>query len=248
MPATPLEVENLSAGYGPTRVLEGVSFAVPAGARLAVLGRNGMGKTTLLATLAGQTRRYDGRIRMGGTDVTALPSAARAMQGLGFVPQARCVFPTLTVEENLFVGLKSRPKSAIQEAYDMFPRLFERRRNLGSQLSGGEQQMLSIARALVLNPKILLLDEPTEGLAPIIVEELLAAIRRIVRDEGLAAIIVEQHAQQILAITDKAVILERGTVACSGSSVALAQDGTTLGKFLGVGAGAATSIPKQQRH
>ncbi|KQX51175.1 MULTISPECIES: ABC transporter ATP-binding protein [Ensifer] len=235
MPATPLEVENLSAGYGPTRVLEGVSFAVPAGARLAVLGRNGMGKTTLLATLAGQTRRYDGRIRMGGTDVTVLPSAARAMQGLGFVPQARCVFPTLTVEENLFVGLKNRPKSAIQEAYDMFPRLFERRRNLGSQLSGGEQQMLSTARSILGRPSILLLDEPLEGLAPVICEELMKAFAELAKTGDMTIVLVEQRIQSALDFADRVIVLERGRIAWTGTPEALAGDHDTVERLLGVG-------------
>ena len=168
MPAAPLEVTGLSAGYGPTRVLEDVSLSVPAGARLAVLGRNGMGKTTLLATLAGLTRHIGGSILVGGADITGLATAQRALSGVGYVPQARWVFPTLTVEENLFVGLKGRPREAIAEAYRMFPRLAERRRNLGSQLSGGEQQMLSTARSILGQPTLLLLDEPLEGLAPVI--------------------------------------------------------------------------------
>ncbi len=166
MPAAPLEVVNLSAGYGPTRVIEGISFSVPAGARLAVLGRNGMGKTSLFATLAGQTRRFEGEIRLGGRDITKEPSATRARAGLGYVPQTRDVFPTLTVEENLQVGLKDRPKDAIEEAYGMFPRLKERRRNLGNQLSGGEQQMLSTARSILGKPSLLLLDEPLEVWRP----------------------------------------------------------------------------------
>ncbi len=162
MPATSLEIEGLSAGYGPTRILEDISFSVPAGKRLAVLGRNGMGKTTLLATLAGQTRRYGGQIRLGGADIAAAPSAARARKGLGYVPQMRCIFPTLTVEENLFVGLKGQPRSVVEEAYRMFPRLKERRRHFGNQLSGGEQQMLSTARTVLGRPSVLLLDEPLE--------------------------------------------------------------------------------------
>src|SRR5690606_1593287 len=179
MPAAALEVTGLSSGYGPTRVIEDVSFSVPAGSRLAVLGRNGMGKTSLFATIAGQTRRYGGNIRLGDRDISRDPSAARALLGLGYVPQTRDVFPTLTVEENLFVGLKDRPKSVVGEAYEMFPRLKERRRNLGSQLSGGEQQMLSTARSILGKPTVLLLDEPLEGLAPVICEELMAAFSRL---------------------------------------------------------------------
>ena len=235
MPATPLEVENLSAGYGPTRVLEGVSFSVPAGARLAVLGRNGMGKTTLLATLAGQTKRYDGRIRLGSTDVTAMPSAARAHQGLGFVPQARCVFPTLTVEENLFVGLKGRPKTALEEAYQMFPRLKERRRNLGNQLSGGEQQMLSTARSILGRPSVLLLDEPLEGLAPVICEELMAAFAVLAKTGDMTIVLVEQRIQSALDFADQVVVLERGRLAWAGTPANLTKDHEAVESLLGVG-------------
>ncbi len=235
MPATPLEVQNLSAGYGPTRVLEDISFSVPAGARLAVLGRNGMGKTTLLATLAGQTKRYGGQIHMGDTDVTALPSASRARKGLGFVPQARCVFPTLTVEENLFVGLKDRPKAALQEAYDMFPRLFERRRNLGSQLSGGEQQMLSTARSILGRPSVLLLDEPLEGLAPVICEELMKAFAELARTGDMTIVLVEQRIQSALDFADQVIVLERGRIAWSGTPQALSDDHDAIERLLGVG-------------
>ncbi|MDK1377333.1 MULTISPECIES: ABC transporter ATP-binding protein [unclassified Sinorhizobium] len=235
MPATSLEVENLSAGYGPTRVLEGISFSVPAGARLAVLGRNGMGKSTLLATLAGQTRRYEGRIRIGETDVTALPSASRALSGLGFVPQARCVFPTLTVEENLFVGLKGRPKSALKEAYDMFPRLHERRRNLGSQLSGGEQQMLSTARSILGRPSVLLLDEPLEGLAPVICEELMKVFAELAKTGDMTILLVEQRIQSALDFADHVIVLERGRIAWTGTPVQLSQDHATVERLLGVG-------------
>jgi branched-chain amino acid transport system ATP-binding protein len=235
MPATPLEVENLSAGYGPTRVLEDVSFSVPAGARLAVLGRNGMGKTTLLATLAGQTRRYDGSIHLGSTDVTSLPSAKRAHQGLGYVPQTRDVFPTLTVEENLSVGLKGRPKTALQEAYDMFPRLKERRKNLGNQLSGGEQQMLSTARTILGRPSVLLLDEPLEGLAPVICEELMAAFTNLAKTGDMTILLVEQRIQSALDFADQVIILERGRLAWQGTPRALSEDHETVERLLGVG-------------
>ncbi|MEK1893026.1 MAG: ABC transporter ATP-binding protein [Rhizobium sp.] len=235
MPATPLEVENLSAGYGPTRVLDGVSFSVPAGARLAVLGRNGMGKTTLLATLAGQTKRYDGTIRIGAADVTAMPSAARAHKGLGYVPQARCVFPTLTVEENLFVGLKGRAKSALDEAYDMFPRLKERRRNLGNQLSGGEQQMLSTARTILGRPSVLLLDEPLEGLAPVICEELMAAFAELAKTGDMTILLVEQRIQSALDFADHVIVLERGRLAWAGTPKALSDDQDAVERLLGVG-------------
>jgi len=235
MSAAPLEVENLSAGYGPMRILENVSFSVPAGSRLAVLGRNGMGKTTLLATLAGQTRRYDGAIRIGTTDIAGLQSAARAHRGLGYVPQTRDIFPTLTVEENLFVGLKGRPRSALQEAYDMFPRLFERRRNLGSQLSGGEQQMLSTARTILGKPSVLLLDEPLEGLAPVICEELMAAFSELAKTGGMTIVLVEQRIQSALDFADNVIILERGRVAWSGTSGELGENHKTVEELLGVG-------------
>ncbi len=235
MPATPLEVENLSAGYGPTRVLENISFSLPAGGRLALLGRNGMGKSTLLATLAGQTRRYDGRIQLGGVDVTPLTSAYRARQGLGYVPQARCIFPTLTVEENLFVGLKDRPKVDLKEAYDMFPRLFERRRNLGSQLSGGEQQMLTTARSILGRPSVLLLDEPLEGLAPVICDELMAAFSQLAATGDMTIVLVEQRIQSALDFADQVIVLERGRIAWSGTPKNLTADHDAVERLLGVG-------------
>ncbi|MBE1206617.1 ABC transporter ATP-binding protein [Aminobacter carboxidus] len=235
MTAAPLEVADLSAGYGPTRVLENVSFAVPAGARLAVLGRNGMGKTTLLATIAGQTKRYGGSIRLGGTDMSSQESSARARSGLGYVPQARCIFPSLTVEENLFVGLKGRDRAAIEEAYQMFPRLKERRRNLGSQLSGGEQQMLSTARTILGKPTVLLLDEPLEGLAPVICEELMAAFSQLASGGEMTVILVEQRIQSALDFADRAIILERGRIAWSGTPAELAGQPEVVERLLGVG-------------
>ncbi len=235
MPAAPLEVRGLSAGYGPTRVIEDVSFSVPAGERLAVLGRNGMGKTTLLASIAGQTKRYGGEIRLGDNDLTRQGSASRALNGLGFVPQARCVFPTLTVEENLFVGLKGRPKSAIREAYDMFPRLEERRRNLGSQLSGGEQQMLSTARSILGKPTVLLLDEPLEGLAPVICDELMAAFARLAQTGDMTIVLVEQRIQSALDFADRVIVLERGRIAWSGTPKQLSDDHDAVEHLLGVG-------------
>lgn len=230
-----LKIEALSAGYSKATVLHQVNLSVEQGTALALLGRNGVGKTTTLNTIVGLTRYQSGSIRLDGVPMERLSPERRVEAGVGWVPQERGIFRSLTVEEN--ITAVARPgRWTLKAVYDLFPRLQERRSNLGNQLSGGEQQMLSIARALVLNPRILLLDEPTEGLAPIIVEELLAAIRRIVREEGLAAIIVEQHAQQILAITDRAIILDRGSVAYSGESASLAEDRATLSKFLGVGA------------
>lgn len=229
-----LNITSLSAGYGKATVIHGIDLALERGKALALLGRNGVGKTTLLNSMVGLTRHHGGAIRLDGLDVTKMTPERRVEAGIGWVPQERGIFRSLTVEEN--ITAVARPgKWTLASMYALFPRLEERRSNFGNQLSGGEQQMLSIARALVLNPKVLLLDEPTEGLAPIIVEELLAAIRKIVRDEGMAAIIVEQHAQQILSITDEAIILDRGSVAHACESSMLAVDHQTLGRFLGVG-------------
>ncbi|MFJ7357153.1 ABC transporter ATP-binding protein [Phyllobacterium sp. NPDC097923] len=234
MPAAQLEVENLCAGYGPTRVIENISFTAAAGSRVAVLGRNGVGKTTLFATLAGQTKRYDGTIKLGNSDLTAMDSAARAWSGLGFVPQSRAIFPSLTVEENLFVGLKGRPRSALQEAYDMFPRLYERRTNSGSKLSGGEQQMLSTARTILGRPSLLLLDEPLEGLAPVICEELMAAFSRLASSGEMTILLVEQRIQSALEFAERVIILERGRIVWDGSSEQLSKDDETVHQLLGV--------------
>jgi branched-chain amino acid transport system ATP-binding protein len=230
-----LKVDNLVAGYGAAVVLHGISLSVPEGRSLAVLGRNGMGKTTLLDTLIGVTRHRGGTIRLGGQDITRLAPEQRARAGIGWVPQERNIFRSLTVEENLTAV--ARPgKWTVARVYEMFPRLHERRANMGTQLSGGEQQMLAIGRALVLNPRLLLLDEPTEGLAPIIVEELLATLQRIIRDEGMATLVVEQHARKALSITHRAVVLERGAVVHEGSSESLLRDTRVLDGFLGVAA------------
>ncbi len=228
-----LRVENLSAGYGAAVILDGVSLALAAGETLALLGRNGTGKTTLINTLAGATRQHGGSITLGGIALHKLPSHARAAAGIGWVPQERNIFKSLTVHENLTAV--ARPgRWTPARVYEMFPRLGERTHNLGTQLSGGEQQMLAVGRALVLNPRLLLLDEPLEGLAPIIVEELLKAIARITRGEGLSAIIVEQHPQAILAISHRAVVLDHGTVVHSGSAQELSEAPELLDRLLGV--------------
>ncbi|SIQ84105.1 ABC transporter ATP-binding protein [Bosea sp. TND4EK4] len=235
MPAADLEVRGLSAGYGRTTVLEDVSLSVPAGGRLSILGRNGMGKTTLLATLMGLTRHHGGSIRIGGRDATSLGTQARAQAGLGLVPQTREIFKGLSVEENLFVGLKERPRSAIEEAYALFPRLAERRRNLGSQLSGGEQQMLATARTLLGRPSILMLDEPLEGLAPVICDMLMEAFTRLAASGAMTILFVEQRLESALAFAENVIILERGRIAWSGTSTKLRAQGEVLERYLGVG-------------
>ena len=228
-----LRVENLTAGYGEAIVLSDLSFTLAQGEALALLGRNGAGKTTLLNSIVGLTRRRSGTIALGGRDISTLRPDQRANAGVGWVPQERNIFRSLTVEENLTAV--ARPgKFDVERIYRMFPRLAERRTNMGNQLSGGEQQMLAVGRALVLNPQVLLLDEPLEGLAPIIVDELLAALRNIIREEKMAVILVEQSARKILPLTDRAVILERGTIAWTGSSAALLEDKEALATLLAV--------------
>ena len=228
-----LRIEALSAGYGEAVVLNNISLSLDEGRTLALLGRNGTGKTTLMNTLAGATRQHGGSIRLGGVELHKLPSHERAAAGIGWVPQERNIFKSLTVDENI-TAVATKGPWTLERIFGMFPRLAERRRNMGNQLSGGEQQMLAIGRALALNPRVLLLDEPTEGLAPIIVDELLAALRKIVREEQIAAIIVEQSPRKILPLTDAAIILDRGMIAYQGQSAALAGDAVTLANLLGV--------------
>jgi branched-chain amino acid transport system ATP-binding protein len=228
-----LKVQGLRSGYGEAVVVQGVDLTLEQGQSLALLGRNGTGKTTLLNTLIGVTRRHAGRISLAGADITALAPHQRAAAGIGWVPQERNIFKSLTVHENLTAVARPGPWT-VARAYEMFPRLAERKSNMGNQLSGGEQQMLAIARALVLNPKLLLLDEPLEGLAPIIVEELLRSIARVVRDEGMSAIIVEQNPRMILPITQRAVVLDRGAVVHTGDSAELLADREQLDRWLAV--------------
>lgn len=235
-----LRVQGLVAGYGEAVVLHDVSFSLMAGQTLALLGRNGTGKTTLINSLVGTTRRFAGDIVLGGQAIERWPSHRRvtglASGGVGWVPQERNIFKSLTVHENLTAVARSVPGGAWtpDRVYDLFPRLAERRSNLGTQLSGGEQQMLAVGRALVVNPALLLLDEPLEGLAPIIVEELLAAIRRITREEGLSAIIVEQHPDLVLAMADEAVVLERGQVVHQERAASLRTKPELLQQLIGV--------------
>ena len=228
-----LTLNDVRAGYGSAVVLDGVSLALAEHGGLAVLGRNGVGKSTLLLTIMGYTHVRRGRILWRGDDITRSPPHRRARGGIGWVAQEREIFPSLSVEENLTVA--ARPgRWDLPTVYDLFPRLAERRRNLGNQLSGGEQQMLAIARALMTNPALLLLDEPLEGLAPIVVEELAAAIRRMTGEGANAFILVEQHADVALALTQNALVLERGCVVHSGNSQALLGDHALLERLMGL--------------
>ncbi len=225
-----LRIEGLSAGYGEARVIQGIDFALEDGRSLALLGRNGVGKTTLIDTIIGVTTRFAGKIWLGGAEITPLTPHARARAGIGWTPQERNIFRSLTVEENLTAVAAPGPWT-VERVYGLFPRLQERRTNGGRQLSGGEQQMLAIGRALMLNPRLLLLDEPTEGLAPIIVDELLAALRALAR-EGLSMIIVEQKPKKILPFTDHAIVLDRGAIAHDAPSSELLADPAALDAHL----------------
>jgi branched-chain amino acid transport system ATP-binding protein len=228
-----LAVEGLTAGYGDSVVLEDVSLRLEEGGSLAILGRNGAGKTTLLLTLMGLTRLRKGCLSWRGADLAALPTHERAHCGLGWVPQERWVFPSLTVEEHL--EIVARPGEwTLEGVYQLFPQLKERRYHLGNQLSGGEQQMLAIGRALMVNPRLLLLDEPMEGLAPVIVGELVSLIRRMVARTRMAIILVEQHARLALGLTRDAVVLERGRVVYQSSSELLLNDSPTLDRLVGI--------------
>jgi len=218
-----LQIRRLSSGYGETVVLEDVALTLPERGSLSVLGRNGVGKTTLLATIMGHTTFHAGEIHFGGRPIQHLPVYERARRGIGLVPQERLIFPSLSVHENLTVA--ARPgRWSIERVYDLFPRLKERRAAMGNQLSGGEQQMLAIGRALMGNPSLLLLDEPLEGLAPIIVEMLLVSLKKLISEDSLAIILVEQHAKVALSVTESALVLNRGRVSHYGPSAELLND------------------------
>ena len=218
-----LRLDGVRAGYGETVVLEDVGFTLPQRSSLAVLGRNGVGKTTLLATIMGHTTFHGGRIEYEGEAIDGLPAYARNRRGIGYVPQAREIFPSLTVHENLVVAERPGPWT-LERVYDLLPRLAERRHHRGNQISGGEQQMLAIARALMGNPSLLLLDEPLEGLAPLIVQYLLGVMQRLIRDESLTVILVEQSARLALEVTDNVLVLNRGRIVHRGASAELAAD------------------------
>jgi branched-chain amino acid transport system ATP-binding protein len=218
-----LQISALRAGYGETVVLEDIAFDLPERGTLAVLGRNGVGKTTLLATIMGHTTLHTGKIIFLGKKVERFPAYERAHLGIGYVPQEREIFKSLSLEENLTVA--QRPgRWTLARVYDLFPRLAERRRAMGNQLSGGEQQMLAIGRALMGNPTLLLMDEPLEGLAPIIVESLLKALKRLISEDSLAVVLVEQSAKLALEMTERALVLDRGRIAYAGPSRELLDD------------------------
>ena len=229
-----LRADGITAGYGDSIILEDIALNLAAGESLALLGRNGVGKTTLLLTLMGLARLRQGRIVFNGEEITQLPTHRRAHAGLGWVPQERFMFPSLTVEEHLSVVARPGGPWNLERIYKMFPRLEERRRNLGNQLSGGEQQMLAIARALMTNPRLLLLDEPMEGLAPIIVQELMKVIGQIVRAGEFAVIVVEQHARLALELTQQTIVLDRGRVVHRCTSEELLRDRSTLDRLVSV--------------
>ncbi|MCX7159101.1 MAG: ABC transporter ATP-binding protein [Proteobacteria bacterium] len=229
-----LKLESIRAGYGATVVLEDVGFSLDERQALAVLGRNGVGKTTMLATIMGLTTFHAGSIEFRGRKIEKLQVHERARLGIGYVPQTRDVFPSLSIEENLAVA--ARPgRWSLERVYDLFPRLAERRSHMGNQISGGEQQMLAMGRALMGDPSLLLLDEPLEGLAPIIVDTLLAAIQRLARDEALTVVLVEQSAKLALEVTDQALVLNRGRIVYRGASAELASDPERLASLVVAG-------------
>jgi branched-chain amino acid transport system ATP-binding protein len=228
-----LVIDSLRAGYGSTIVLEGVSLQLPPGGTIAVLGRNGVGKSTLLSTIMGHTTRHGGSIRYGDQQLETLPPHRRARLGIGLVPQEREIFRSLTVEENLTIAVRPG-RWTLPRLYEFFPSLAERRRNRGNELSGGEQQMLSIGRALMLNPSLLLLDEPLEGLAPVVADTVLTGLERLRREEDLAILLVEQHAKIALGYSERALILDRGRIVHEGPSAELVGDPERLARLMGM--------------
>jgi branched-chain amino acid transport system ATP-binding protein len=233
-----LKLENVTAGYGDAVVLHGISLELPEHGSLAVLGRNGVGKSTLLLTIMGYTQLRGGRVLWRGQDVSRVAPNRRAVNGIGWVAQEREIFPSLSVEENLIVAARPGPWD-LDAIFKLFPRLAERRGNMGNQLSGGEQQMLAIARALMTNPALMLLDEPFEGLAPVIVDELTAAMKTMLADRRIAIILVEQHTDIALDLAAEAIVLERGAVAHRAASAQLQKDTATLERLVGLRVAAA---------
>jgi branched-chain amino acid transport system ATP-binding protein len=230
-PTPSLKLEGVWAGYGETLVLEDVSFEIPEKGSMAILGRNGVGKTTLLASIMGHTQMQRGGIFYRSEAIHTLPVHERSKAGIGYVPQTRDIFPSLSVEENLKVA--ARPgRWPLERVYDLFPRLYERRTNMGNQLSGGEQQMLSIGRALMGDPSLLLLDEPMEGLAPVIVEMLLGVLRRLIHQESLTVVLVEQSAKLALEATDQVIVLSRGKIIHQGLSEGLLSNPQLLSELI----------------
>ncbi len=228
-----LELEDVSAGYGETVVLEKVRLKLDDGESVSVIGRNGVGKTTLVATIMGHTTLHGGHLRLHGREIGALAPYRRAQTGLGYVPQEREIFPSLTLRENLEVA--ARPgRWTIAEAFKLFPRLAARQSNRGNQLSGGEQQMLAIARALMGNPSVLLMDEPSEGLAPVIVEELVRAVKQLAQAEGLTLLLVEQNSRLALDVSPRTVVMNRGRIVYDGASAALKGDTARLDQLIGL--------------
>ena len=232
MPEPVLQLRNVVAGYGETHVLQGVSFDLKRGERLAIIGRNGVGKTTTLATIMGLTRLHGGSIRFKGQPIDALAPYQRARRGLGLVPQTRDIFPSLSVEENLIAGI--RGNASIDDAFELFPRLQERRRNGGTELSGGEQQMLSIARTLMGNPDVLLLDEPLEGLAPVIRDMLMDVFEKLASQRGQTIILVEQHTALALDFAERVLVLDQGAIVLEGRAVEMKERPDLLDRHIGL--------------
>ncbi len=228
-----LKVDDLTAGYGASVVLENISFDLRRGEALALLGRNGVGKSTLLATLMGQTRVHGGAVHWKHTPITHLASHFRAGQGLGWVPQERWIFPSLTVHENLTVASRAGHWTP-HRIYQLFPSLDKRRTNLGDELSGGEQQMLAMGRALMINPDLLLLDEPTEGLAPLVAKDIHSIIGSLTRAGDMTVIVVEQHVRFALSICTKALVLDRGRVVLASDTTSLLADSSQLEQYIGI--------------
>lgn len=233
-PASDLAVDDLKGGYAGTQVLDGLSFRVGAGRKLGILGRNGVGKTTTLACIMGLAETRSGRISFGGIDIVAMPTWLRARAGLGYVPQTRDIFKSLSVEENLVSAARTdADNKRIELAFELFPRLRERRNNNGAQLSGGEQQMLAFARAIIPGPGLLLMDEPLEGLAPRIREELMDVTLNLIKTTGMSCILVEQHVDVVLDFADQILILERGRPVFLGAPAELKSDPSILDCTIG---------------